>query len=61
MHSLIKAWNSENDNIKSAGNIYSLKKLQKETATDQMKECTTNNCKICEKDKNRHYENYMNK
>ena len=61
MHSLIKTWNSENDNIKSAGNIYSLKKLQKETATDQMKECTTNNCKICEKDKNRQYENYMNK
>lgn len=56
---LFSTWNNTKSDLRMAGNLFSLKKMIKEKFTDTKTQCEVNNCYICNIDKNRNYEKYM--
>ena len=52
MYNIIQAWNQADSSLKSAGNLWSLKKLLKEKTSNGEKICQKRNCQICNLDAN---------
>ena len=55
------SWNNTKSDLRMAGNLFSLKKMITEKFTNIKTKCEVNNCYICNIDKNRNYEKYMQK
>ena len=52
-------WNYAKESHKSAGNLFSLKKVLKDDIMESIEICNTKDCVICKKDAIRNYPRYQ--
>ena len=60
MYNLMDNWNKCKDEYKMAGNYWCLKNMLKEDTLENIEDCETKDCTICDFDKMRDYEKYKN-
>lgn len=59
LYSLSMQWNYAKESHKSAGNLFSLKKVLKDDIMESIEICNTRDCVICKKDAIRNYPRYQ--
>ena len=58
---ILDNWNNTNQEIKQAGNLFSLKQMQNEKMNNEIGICKKKSCFQCEIDSGRNYSLYMMK
>ena len=62
IYNLLDAWNNADQDLRMAGNSFSLNRMIKDSINKQIMPCNNKkNCYICRIDLNRNYEIYMEK
>ena len=58
-YNIINEWNKTKTDHRMAGNLWSLKKMLKDSVLEELNICTRKNCTTCELDSKWNYERYM--
>ena len=61
IYNLLDVWNNVNFDARMAGNLFSLKKMIRNEFIEAIKPCSNKNCYICQLDKWKNYQKYMQK